>query len=446
MKRALRDDGELSRRDWLRLSAAGVLGCSSAGWLPLLAEEAARRPDRKMSCILLWMDGGPSQLDTFDPKPGQTNAGPVKAISTSVPGIQISEYLPRLATMMEHLALVRSMSTREGDHGRASYVMRTGYSPEGAIRYPTLGSFLSKELAQTEHDLPDYVAIGGRPFANPAATGAGFLGPRYAPLEVSGQRSAGANIEFRVPNLQPMNSDSLKDNFEGRLGLLREFEQEFGRHHPDSMFLSRQSAYERAVRLMKSPAAKAFQLDEETAQVRESYGHTPFGQGCLLARRLVEQGVPFVEVLLNRAGNQDGRNWDSHQDNFATVKSLCGPLDQGWSALLSDLKDRGLLDSTLIVWMGEFGRTPTINSLGGRDHFPAAWSTVLSGAIQGGQCIGRTSGNGTSVADRPVAHADFIATICKALGLDPMFQNMSNAGRPIRLADPSAKPISEVLL
>jgi len=161
---------------------------------------------------------------------------------------------------------------------------------------------------------------------------------------------------------------------------------------------------------------------------------------------LIEQGVPFVEVLLNRADNQNGRNWDSHQDNFTTVKSLCGSLDQGWSALLSDLKDRGRLASTLIVWMGEFGRTPTINTQGGRDHFPSAWSTVLAGAIQGGQCIGKTSGSGASVTDRPVSHADLIATICKALELDPMFQNMSNAGRPIRLADPVAKPISEVLL
>jgi len=446
MKRAMERIGEISRRDWLRLSAIGTLGSSMSGWLPLLAEEAARMPGANRACILLWMDGGPSQIDTFDPKPGHANAGPVKAISTSVPGIQISEYLPRLATMMDHLALIRSMSTKEGDHGRASYLLRTGYSPEGGIRYPTLGSFLSKELVREEHDLPDYVTIGGRPFANPAAAGSGFLGPRYAPLEVSEQQRNGEQVEFQVPNLHPMKTGAFRTDMQERLNLLREFEKGFGNDHPDPLFLSRQSSYERAVRLMNSPAAKAFQLNEEPDKVRDAYGRNRFGQACLLARRLVEQSVPFVEVILNRTDNQNGRNWDTHQDNFATVKSLCGPLDQGWSALMNDLKERGRLDSTLIVWMGEFGRTPGINSTGGRDHFPTAWSTVLSGAIQGGQAIGKTSGSGASVADRPINHADFIATICKALKLDPMRQNLSNADRPIRLADPDAKPIPEVLL
>lgn len=446
MKRTFDQDGRLSRREWLQLSAAGVLGCSSSGWLPVLAGEAAQKPGHGKSCILLWMDGGPSQTDTFDPKPGHANAGPVKAISTSVPGIQLSEYLPRLAKSMEHLAIVRSMSTKEGDHGRASYLLRTGYSPEGGIRYPTLGSLLSKELAQEEHDLPDYVAIGGRPFANAAASGAGFLGSRYAPLEVNEQRMADNQIEFRVPNLDPAAAGGNPGTFDKRFALLQDFEQDFARDHQDALFLSRQSSYARAVRMMKSPAAKAFQLDQEPAAVRDAYGRSAFGQGCLLARRLIEQGVPFVEVILNRADNQNFRNWDSHQDNFATVKSLCGPLDQGWSALMNDLKERGRLDSTLVVWMGEFGRTPVINSNGGRDHFPTAWSTVLAGAVQGGQCVGETSSSGTSIKNRPVTHADLIATICKALKLDPMHQNLSNAGRPIRLADPAAKPISEVLL
>jgi uncharacterized protein (DUF1501 family) len=197
---------------------------------------------------------------------------------------------------------------------------------------------------------------------------------------------------------------------------------------------------------MRSKGIKAYNLGEEPAALRDANGRNPFGQGCLLARRLVERGVPFVEVTLSGAENVNALGWDTHLQNFEIVKKLSAVLDAGWSTLLDDLKKSGLLDTTLVVWMGEFGRTPKINGFAGRDHFPTAWTTVLGGGgIAGGQAIGRTSEDGMLVEDRPVTVPDFLATVCLALGIDPRKQNQSNVGRPIRIADPDAKPIREVV-
>ena len=204
------------------------------------------------------------------------------------------------------------------------------------------------------------------------------------------------------------------------------------------------SAYERAVRLMRAKGSEAFDLDEEPQELRVKYGRSQFGQGCLLARRLIERGVPFVEVSLS--GGQP-LAWDTHVDNFKAVTSLSESLDAGWSALVEDLKDRGMLDTTLIVWMGEFGRTPKINANNGRDHFPLAWSTVLmGGGIRGGQAIGKTAADGMAVLERPIGVGDFLATICRGLGIDPTKQNVSNVGRPIRIIDPKSSPIKEALV
>lgn len=441
-----------SRRDLLRLAAQSFAGISASGWLPALAAQAASDPQRKRACILLWMTGGPSQLDTFDPKPGHANGGPVKAIDTSVPGIQISEYLPNLAKQMQHVALVRSMSTKEGDHARATYLLRTGYLPQGPIHFPTMGSVLSKELGRHDAELPNYVSVSPYSFLSPGAFGPGFLGPRYAPLVVGGSGAGVMNPAgnrdyaqgLRVKNL------GLPDNVtpkqaDTRLSLLGDLERDFADRRGGVSAESHRDAYDRAVRMMRSETVKAFNLDEEPAELRDAYGQNLFGQGCLLARRLVERGVPFIEVSLNQSGNRSFA-WDTHADNFNSVKSLCDVLDPAWATLLSDLRDRGLLESTLIVWMGEFGRTPKINQNQGRDHFPTAWSTVLSGGgVNGGQVVGKTSADGMTVEDRPVTVPDLIATICKALAVDPLNQNMSDLGRPIRLADPDAKPIHEIV-
>jgi hypothetical protein len=440
----------LSRRDWLRLSAAGVAVSSTSGWIEALADDSAADPKRRRSCILLWMAGGPSQLDTLDPKPGHANGGPIKAIETSVPGLSLGQHLPGLARQMGDVALIRSMSTKEGDHGRATFHLRTGYMPTGPIRYPSLGSLVAKESEGPDDELPRFVSIGPVRTFNAAAFGPGFLGPHYAPLIVGERaiRPAGANGRDASPRVEDLDAPPGVDRprADDRLALLEGMESDFLAQHSGLSTESHRSAYRRAVRMVRSEASKAFDLDEEPASLRDAYGRNEFGQGCLLARRLVERGVPFVEVTLSRATAAGGLGWDSHQRNFEAVQQLCGVLDPAWSTLIEDLRSRGRLDSTLIVWMGEFGRTPKINPNGGRDHFPAAWSTALAGGgIKGGQALGRTSADGMTVEDRPVSVPDFMATICTALGIDPRKQNVSDIGRPIRIADPAANPIREVL-
>ena len=439
----------LSRRDCLKLAAAGVVSYSMSGVLEQIAHAAAAHPKHKRSCILLWMNGGASQTDTFDLKPGHKNGGTFKEIATNVPGIKIGEHLPKLATHMKDMAIIRSMATKEGDHTRGAFYMRTGYLPQGSIHYPTLGSFISKEAGRADSALPNFVSIAPATFLSPAAYGPGFLGPEYAPLMIANAGYGFGNNQnyqtaLKVQDLLPPKEIDDKQ-INNRLDLVKELQTEFEASRPGIIAASQKAAYERAVKLMKTDARKAFDLDDEKPALRDAYGRNLFGQGCLLARRLVERDVPFVEVTLSSvAGAPAG--WDTHQNNFDMVRSLCNVLDPAWSTLMMDLKQRGMLDSTLIVWMGEFGRTPVINGQRGRDHFPNAWSTVLAGGgIKGGTVYGKTSAGGDTVAQNPVTVPNFIATIVKGLGLDPTKQNMSNVGRPIRLADAGSKPITEVL-
>jgi hypothetical protein len=443
---------ELSRRQWMRLAAAGLAVTSTSGWIEALADDATTHPQRRRSCILLWMNGGPSQLDTFDLKPGHANGGPYKAIDTAVPGIQISEHLPGLAKQMKDIVLVRSMSTKEGDHGRAAFHLRTGYMPQGQIQYPTLGSLVAKELENDELELPNFVSIAPFRLFNPAAYGPGFLGNEYAPLIV-GERTNrpvqngrnGADAALKVQDLELPEGIKLNRS-DARLALLDGLNGDFGEHHAQIPTESHKTAYQRATKLMRSASSKAFDLDEEPRALRDAYGRSSFGQGCLLARRLVERGVPFIEVTLGGLDGGQALGWDTHAQNFDIVKKLSGALDSAWSTLMDDLRKRGLLDTTLIVWMGEFGRTPKINNNAGRDHYPNAWSTALAGGgIRGGQVIGSTGPDGMKVTERPVAVPDFLATVCLALGIDPKTQNISNVGRPIRIADPEANAIKEVL-
>jgi hypothetical protein len=428
-----------------RLASAGVLGASASGWLQNLAADAATDPKRRKSCILLWMSGGPSQIDTFDPKPDHANGGPYKPIQTAVPGILMGEHLPKLAQQVKDLAIIRGMSTKEGDHGRATFNLRTGYLPSGPVRYPTLGSLVAKEMEDDSAELPSFISIAPARAFSPTAFSPGFLGPKYAPLIV-GERGGAGRRSFKVDDLE-LPTGIGRERADERLDLLNALASDFQATRPGVSPASHQDAYQRAVKMMRSPAAKAFELEEEPDAVRDAYGRNPFGQGCLLARRLVERGVPFVEVTLSSA---DGRNnqlgWDTHAQNFDAVKALSTVLDSGWATLMNDLRSRGLLDSTLIVWMGEFGRTPKINENAGRDHYPNAWSTVLAGGgLKGGQVIGNTGEDGMEVHDRPVSVPDLLATVVKGVGLDPSNQNVSENGRPIRLVDSKAKPIAEVL-
>jgi hypothetical protein len=416
----------ISRRDLLKLSAAGVMGASASGWFDVLAARAAETRRQHKSCILLWMDGGPSHKDTFDLRPGTAQGGPFQQIQTSVNGIQISEHFPRFARQMQHAAIIRSMSTGEGAHGRARYYLHTGYKEGvGGLNYPSLGSIASMEIGDRNNPMPNFVSIGNRSY------GAGFLGPRHQPLIVN---SAARGVD----NLRPLVAEQ---QFSNRVGLLDELEQSFHRTHEAGTSLAHRTTYQRAVTLMRDRGARAFDISGESQATRTAYGSGAFGEGCLLARRLVEAGVTFVEVTLG--------GWDTHQNNFNRVRQLSQQVDPAMSQLITDLRERGLLDTTLVIWMGEFGRTPRINNRGaqpGRDHYPRAWSSVMvGGGVRGGQVIGRTDAEAATVAERPVSTLDFMATVCRVLGIDHNKQNQSGNGRPVRIVDRGANPITQLI-
>ena len=438
------------RRNFLQTLLASSAGLSASGWFPLLADELANHPDRRRHCILLWMSGGPSQTDTFDLKPNHENGGEFSEIATRAPGLRISEHLPKLAEFGERLAVVRGLSTKEGDHGRGTYLMRTGHKPMGPVKYPTIGSALAHELRPKPlvQGLPGYVSVGPYRAFNQDAFGPGFLGPRLGPLVVGAADVPGsiANADDGYPQLRVKDLAPLEgipaDRIEKRLELWQRLQSGFMTTHPTGAPQAHREVYEHAVNLMHSEDAAAFDLASEPDSVREAYGNSVFGQGCLLARRLIERGVPFVEVSLGT--NSGGAGWDTHADNFTQVKQLSETLDAGWGTLMKELDERGLLDVTTILWMGEFGRTPRINGNAGRDHFPAAWSSVLAGGgIAGGQAYGRTSDDGMEVVDGKVGAEDVLATLCEALGVSSAAYLMSDSGRPIPITD--GTPIRKIL-
>ena len=415
-----------SRRDFLRFSSLGMLGMSMSGWLAPLAARAALTGKKTKSCILLWMDGGPSHKDTFDMKPGTANAGEFKPIATKAPGIEISEHFPKLAEQMNRAAILRGMSTGEGAHGRAKVYLHTGYKEGvGGLVYPSMGAIVSKELGRDDFPLPNFIAVGNRSY------GSGFLGPKHQPLTVADPARGVESLKAAVNDNQ----------FNNRVGLLEEMEAGFFKQYQAGSANDHHTTYQRAVRLMQSKEVAAFDLDKESAATKSAYGTGKFAEGCLLARRLIETGVSFVEVTLG--------GWDTHQNNFERVKQLSQQVDKPMSALIDDLKQRGLLDSTLVIWMGEFGRTPTINARGdkpGRDHYPKAWSSVLfGGGIKGGQVIGKTDAEGATVTERPISAVDFMASVCTVLGIDYKKQYETPIGRPIGIADRGAKPIDGLI-
>jgi len=433
----------LSRRDMLKLASVGFVGASTSGWFESMARAAVNNPQRRRSCILLWMNGGPATIDMWDLKPGHANGGPFREIATAAPGVRISEHLPIVARNMNDVAIIRSVTTREGDHGRASYLLRTGYVPQPALQYPSLGALIAKELVNDQTPLPNYVSLYSRGL-QPDTYTAGYLGPRYAPLvvgdNIQGNNPQNPDAPFaqtpRIPNLFPEGVSAAQAD--ARVDLLIDMEREFVERNPGLSPQSHSTAYERAVRLMRSAAASAFTLDNEPMRLREQYGRHQFGQGCLLARRLVEAGVPFVELSLG--------NWDTHNQNFPQVRSLSNIVDMGFGTLIEDLRDRGLLETTTIVWMGEFGRTPRINGGSGRDHWPNSFSVVLAGGgIQGGQAYGQTSADGQAVVSSPTEIKTVVTTLWRALGVDHNRLNVSNIGRPIRIADAGGAVIGDLV-
>ncbi|MCG8652609.1 MAG: DUF1501 domain-containing protein [Pirellulales bacterium] len=422
----------ITRRSLIKSAACSVLGISASGWLPKLA--AAAEGKTNMSCILLWMSGGPSQMETLDHKPGHTNGGPTKAIATAVPGIHIAENLPGVAKQMKDIAILRGMKTREGDHGRATQLMMTGRRPDtGGIDFPSLGSVVAQRMIQNDVDLPPFVSVAPTRFAQ---TGAGFLGPKYSPLIVSGRSNdPNARANLTIENLQPAD-DSLV-SLDERFRLLKMLQSQFA--HEDLAAEAHVANYNSAMRMVKTKGGGAFELDKEPEALRDRYGRNRFGQGCLLARRLVERGVPFVEVGL--ADVPGAGNWDSHSDNFNQVEQLCEVLDPAWSTLMEDLRDRGMLETTMVVWMGEFGRTPVINDNGGRDHFPDAWSVALAGGkIRGGQVVGDSGKDGMEAKDRPTSAPDLFASVLAGLAVDPTGENY-DGDRPIPLVEEGGKKV-----
>lgn len=412
---------DLSRRSFVKLGLGSLAAALTLRELGAPSVSAGPKSPAKR-CIVLWMNGGASHLDTFDPKPGTKAGGSFKAIRSRAPGLELSEHLPRLADLGDELAVLRGLSSKEGSHPRAQELGHTGFTPNPTVAAPAFGSYVARALGASAAELPPFVSLDG-PSAGP-----GFLGASFAPLIVD------------EPGLAPKNlvpvSGVGAEREARRIGMLDTLEARFERETGDAKVQARRALYARAVRLAGSPKASLFDLGSEPEASKRAYGDSAFGRGCLVARRLVEAGVPFVEVTL------DG--WDTHQNNFARVRALSSTLDAGMSSLVRDLRERALLDSTLIVCMTEFGRSPRITADDGRDHHPSAYSVVLAGGgVRGGVVHGVTDAEGAEVVSGKVRVADVFATMADCLGLDPSASEMTPKGRPLSVTD-RGKPIVEV--
>lgn len=418
--------------------------------MPGLATAAAAS-DQRRHCILLWMAGGPSQVDTWDTKPNHENGGEFAEIATRVPGMRFSEHLPRMAENAEKLAIVRSLNSKEGDHERGSYLLQTGKKMGGPMRAPAIRSLISQQLAPERSKMPPLVSIAGNRFFSATPLGPEFLGPRYQSLNVSLAQAgrpadnvitSGVPANFSVDALdRAIGIDDVR--WDRRMQLWSTLQGNFIDGRRDAGLLAHRETYLNACQLMTSVEATAFDLSGEPESLRLRYGVGSFGQGCLLARRLVEVGVSCVEVTL-QSSSIGGSTWDSHSQNFSAVENLSRELDAGFATLLEDLADRGLLESTTVVCMGEFGRTPRINRSAGRDHFPQAFSGVIAGGnVVGGQVYGKTSEDGMQIVENPVSIPQWLATVCEATGISPSETVTDDSGRPIPIVD--SDPIGDLI-
>ncbi|MBW3595767.1 MAG: DUF1501 domain-containing protein [Planctomycetes bacterium] len=418
----------LTRRSFLAAAGATAAAADMTALnvlkSPLLAGELKRQEKR---VILLWLAGGASQLETWDPKPGRPTGGPFRAIPTSVAGIHISELMPKMAERMGTTAIIRSLNTRDGSHGSGAELMHLGRRNEASVKYPDMGAVIARELGRAESQVPDYVSFYTSTEGRGNAVGtSGFLGARYQPM-------------FLTTNTTPENLrrlESLSDvDHHARAEMRRLLSQRFARDRRGSALASHNEAYQRVRGLMASE--KLFDVEQEPQAMRDKYGPTQFGEQVLVARRLSEAGVPFVKV---------GRAWwDSHGQNFETHLELVTELDHVMSALLDDLAERGLLENTLVVTLSEFGRTPRINASLGRDHFASAWSATLSGCgVKVGSVYGKSDEDGQTVVDGEIGAGEFFATVYQALGIDHQ-KEYYLGDRPLPLTDPGTEPVREVL-
>jgi uncharacterized protein (DUF1501 family) len=419
-------EGVIGRRGFLRRSLSAGIGAAGAlrlGWHDLLVAKADELRKAGKSMILLWMDGGPSQYDTFNPKPGSKFQGPAHASHTAIPGVQVAEFWPKIARAMDRIALVRSMVSNEREHDRAIALVRTGYPLSPAVRYPTFGAVLARDREKIEGDLPNFVRIG-RPRITTRDVDSGVLGVRYNPFKVDQSGSL-------PPNLLP---EVGADVVRRRLALAERLDAEYAKAGGAAAVAEKQAVYQRTARMVLSPRVGVFDLSGEPDKLRDAYGRTNFGQGCLLARRLVEQGVSFVEVI--STGPTGDQGWDTHKSGFKENPLLCDEVDPAYSTLLADLADRGLLENTLVVWMGEFCRTPKFKPDGGREHYSEGWQVGFSGAgVRGGQVIGATDADGVKVTDRPLSVGDLFMTFCRVLSIDPSEEYVTADRRPIKIVE-----------
>jgi len=411
--RAVTPAGALRRRDFLRVGASSLLGLTLADWLRLEARGEVREAKAK-SVIQLWMNGGPPHTDTFDPKPaaGDDYAGPFKkALPTNVPGIQVGELLPLLAQQADKYSILRGMTHPSNGHETATYIMQTGTLPSGDLVYPAVGAVVAykREEAGYKGVLPPYITV-----TSPLGrfSEAGFLGSQYQPFATGGDPNA---KDFRVGGLVPAQGVTA-ERLQERRSLLQAIDSFARGMDKDGQFQAMDAFQQKAYSLILGDAKKAFDLAEEKDDLRDRYGRTPFGQSCLLARRLVAAGVPFVTV--------HSGGWDTHKQHFERMREMLPVLDKGMAALLADLAATGLLESTIVVWGGEFGRTPKIQLdppwNGGRDHFSTAFSCVVAGGgFKGGQVVGATDTRGEKVKERPVYPWDLSGSLYQLLGIDP---------------------------
>lgn len=442
------DQYGMGRRHFMQHVATAAATIPAMNFLSHVQANAATVQAKNKACILMWMSGGPPTIDIWDLKPGSKNGGEFNPIDTAASGVQISEHMPKTAKMFNDLSVVRSMSTREADHGRGRYYMHTGYVPNPTVVHPTFGSVVSYEVGRSRKalEIPSFVSIGG------GSGQAGFLGMSHAPFVVGN--------DGQIRNAP---SQEAKNRLPGRLAMLEAVEDNFIKSKRGELPQDHRNVYENAVKLMTSAQMAAFDVDKansalgleaESEATKAMYnpdaaagaggmgmrGGNGFGQSLLMARRLVQVGVPFVEVDLG--------GWDLHNDVFNTLKNQRLPvLDAGISALVQDLKQRNMLDDVTLVWMGEFGRTPRINQNVGRDHWAASWSTMIGGGgLNNGQAIGATNKDGVRVAENSKAYlpGDIWATVAYAMGIPLNTVHTSKRGRPMKLAN-GGTPIKELM-
>jgi uncharacterized protein (DUF1501 family) len=413
----------MSRRHFLNhMAGAAALATPATAFTNSILANATDMRKRHKAAILLWMGGGPSSMDIWDLKPGAATGGPFKPIATTADGVQICEHMPQMAKQMHHMAIVRSMSTREADHMRGRYYMHTGYVPNPNVEHPSYGSVIAHELVDQvpQLEIPPFVSVGG------GSVGPGFLGMTWAPFVVDSNGNV-RNLDMGVDPAR----------LAQRMELLATIEKRFIGERRGASADDHAKVLDKTVKLMTSSQMDGFKVAKEPKDVQERYGNNGFGKGCLMARRLVEMGVPFVEVDLG--------GWDNHANIFPTLQNQKLPvLDQAMSALVEDLSQRGMLDDTVVMWMGEFSRTPNINGGAGRDHWARSWSVVVGGGgFKRGVVVGETSSDGKEVVSEAYSSQDLMASVLKALGISLETTFTAKNGRPMKIAN-SGKVIKEL--